>query len=245
MKYLIWGGMALAALAIGAWLVLADGWRTVQTVRLILATEPFQQTIEGAPTILVLGDSTAYGTGVRDARDSVPGQVGAAWPEYSVQTIARNGWQLGDVATYVEQELTSTEYAAVIVQAGANDIIQDVPLTSSEAHLRQIVSQLQTKTDHIVWLHNGNIGAASGFTGRTAERLTARSRTFREMATTTAAELDIGYVDLFQEPDTDPFVAEPERYLAADGIHLTPAGYQLWFQELRPVLADRLESTVE
>ena len=245
MKYLIWGGVALCAVGLAAWLILADGWRTVQTVRLILATEPFQQTLEGAPTILVLGDSTAYGTGVREARDSVAGQVGAAWPEYSVQTIARNGWQLGDVAAYVEQELPTTEYAAVILQIGANDIIQDVPLTTSETHLRQIVSQLQTKTDHIIWLHNGNIGGASGFTGRTAERLTERSRTFREMATIVAAELDIGYVDLFQEPVNDPIVAEPERYLAADGIHLTPAGYQLWFAALRPVLADRLDATVE
>ena len=45
-------------------------------------------------------------------------------------------------------------------------------------------------------------------------------------------ELGVTFVDLFRDPDEDPFVKEPHRYYCADGLHPSGEGYGLWFAAL-------------
>jgi lysophospholipase L1-like esterase len=51
-----------------------------------------------------------------------------------------------------------------------------------------------------------------------------------------AAETPLTYVDLFEEHEDDPFVQQPEKYVAIDGLHPTNEGYGYWYERLQPVI---------
>jgi len=51
-----------------------------------------------------------------------------------------------------------------------------------------------------------------------------------------AAETELTYVALFEEPENDVFVGQPDIYFAADGLHSIDAGYTVWFTKLQTVL---------
>ena len=51
----------------------------------------------------------------------------------------------------------------------------------------------------------------------------------REVAAGTGAT----YVNLYRDRDSDPFAQRPRELHAADGLHPSDAGYQLWLAELR------------
>jgi lysophospholipase L1-like esterase len=51
-----------------------------------------------------------------------------------------------------------------------------------------------------------------------------------------AAQNDVTYVDLFTESADDPFLQDIPKYYAADGLHLTEAGYKNWYQQIRSAM---------
>ena len=241
MKYWLFSLLVTTILGVLIWLVFFGGWRTMQTVYLIARISPFERVIEGAPTILVIGDSTAYGTGVRRSEESLAGLIAADWPDYSVRTRAGNGWNSAVVRQRLPELVTENEqYAAVVVQIGANDIIQDRPLTESQADVRIIFKTLQHYTDHIVWLHSGDIGGALRFSGSQADVLSERTWRFRAMAQELAKDYGVTYVDLWRDAADDPIRLHPDRYIAIDGLHLTAAGYAHWYEKVRTALQTQL-----
>ena len=56
-----------------------------------------------------------------------------------------------------------------------------------------------------------------------------------------AAESGVMYVDLFEEPEADVFLAEPKKYLAIDGLHPSKEGYAYWYKTLKPTVQEVLE----
>ncbi len=44
------------------------------------------------------------------------------------------------------------------------------------------------------------------------------------------------YIQLFVERETDPFVLEPEKYLAEDVFHPSSLGYAEWFSKIELVV---------
>ena len=224
------------------WVVFFSGWRLIQTVYLITRISPFERVIEGAPIILVMGDSTAYGTGVRRNEESIAGLIAADWPDYSVLTRAGNGWNTHSLRQRLPQLLVVDErYMVVVLQIGANDIIQGRSLADSQADLVAIFSELKNHTEHIVWLHSGDIGGATGFTSKRAQALSEKTEQFRDMAKALAEDHGVHYIDLWREASVDPFRQKPERYLARDGLHLSAAGYAKWYEEIRKALVPLID----
>ena len=238
-----WVLVVLSSVGLGLllWLLLFGGLQTVYTLYLIARVSPYERVIDGAPTILVIGDSTAYGTGVTHAKESIAGLIAADWVDYSVQTRAGNGWDTAQLQERLPRLLTpEAQYAAVVVQIGANDIIQGRPLVESQENLEAIFAMLAQHTEHIVWLHSGDIGGAARFSAERAQQLTESTRQFRLMAKTIAQSNEVTYVDLWREAEDDPIRKNPERYIAKDGLHLTAAGYAHWYEKIRTALQDKL-----
>ena len=226
-----------------AWLLwLGGGMRTVYSLWLITQVEPYQQQVADAPTILVLGDSTAYGTGATQAADSIAGRIGAAYPSYSVRTQAKNGITVDSLQARIHDWVDfDTRYPLIVVQIGANDVRGDAAIASIISQVDKLVLTLQPVADEIVWLSSGNIGAATAVAPSAVSRLTERSRQFAVAAEQLADQYEaVAYVNLFREPDEDVFVADPSRYLAIDGLHPSSDGYAVWFSSLEPVLEERL-----
>jgi hypothetical protein len=113
------------ALAAGAALLLSSGcavWRVGQSLELARRSEPWQQTPERATLrMLIVGDSTAVGTGASEAGQSLAGLIGQSHPQLLIENRARDGARFADVA---RQLGGAGRFDIVLVQAGGNDVIR-------------------------------------------------------------------------------------------------------------------------
>lgn len=228
----------LAVIIITLLLIWLFGPKTFRTVILIGLTSPYERYLEDAETVLVLGDSTGYGTWVFNKSESIAGLISADFKDYTIVNHSKNGLTIGELLPIVQS--VEGEKELILLQIGANDILQDRDLAVVEQELREIISILTDHTDHLVMMSSGNVGGASAFSGEKAQELEERSRTFRELFQRLASQTDLIYIDLFIEPIDDPFVIEPSRYLSFDGLHPSKYGYKLWYQSLKPVIKEQL-----
>jgi lysophospholipase L1-like esterase len=237
MKYLV----SISIVCLGLLYFFTPAERYIKTFLLILQTSPYERVIDEAPQILVLGDSTGYGTGVNNPRDSVPGLIGRDFPNYTIVNNSRNGRTIGELVSVAEA--VSGNYQLILLQIGANDIVSQRNSAEVESELRYIVEILAEHTPHIVMISSGNVGGAATFNAEQAELYTRLTREFRERYSNVGDETNLHYVDLFLEPEDDIMSQNPEKYLAWDGFHPSAAGYALWYERLRPVLEDKLSTS--
>ena len=208
--------------------------RTIKTLFLIATTSPYEKILSGAPIILVLGDSTGYGTGVRRRKDSVAGLIGQDYLAYTIKNNSKNGRTIGDLVQ-VSKNLEGN-YELILLQIGGNDILQKRDVRAVEQELRTIVLNLTKHTKHIVMISSGNVGGAAAFSDTEADEYEKITRSFRSMFLQVAEDTSLTYVDLFLEPEVDIISNNPKTYLSIDGLHPSSEGYALWYKSLKSTL---------
>lgn len=209
-----------------------------KTVWLIARVSPYEQTIVGAPTVLILGDSTGYGTGAAKSEDSVAGRLGNMFA-VTIVNQSVNGRTIGELL--VDAKELPGRYEVILLQIGANDILQYRDSVVVERELRSLITLLGTHSEHIVMMSSGNVGTSPRFSGQKAMEYQRLSREYRAMFLRVALGTDLTYVDLFVEPENDLFVKNPEKYIAWDGLHPSSAGYEEWFKKLTVTLSPLLQ----
>ncbi len=224
-----------ALFIIGAILVAGVLWYFLRdsTVWLVARVSPHEQTAVGRPQVLILGDSTGYGTGASDGEYSIAGRIGNTY-DVSINNQSVNGRTIGELEQ--DKESILGRYEVILLQIGANDILQRRSVAEVEVELRRLVSYLTRKTDHLLMMSSGNVGGAIAFSDTEATEYETLSRQYRAMFMRVATEKELTYVDLFEEPENDVFVAQPDLYFAADGLHPSDAGYAVWFSKLQTIL---------
>jgi lysophospholipase L1-like esterase len=222
------------ALAAGLALLAAAGCtvgRLKRSSELARASEPLQVAPAGATKrLLVVGDSTAVGTGASTPAASVAGLFAAEHPQWAVVNRGRDGAKFDAVAGQIP---AGERFDAVLVMAGGNDVIR---LTSEEtlrAAVLETAQRARGVSDHVLLMPSGNVGNAPFFFAPVSWLMTRRSQTLHALVKDAAAQTGAIYVNLYQDKADDPFAQEPRRYHAADGLHPSDAGYALWYRQLR------------
>ena len=205
--------------------------RTLKTLFLIAKISPYEKILPGAPVILVLGDSTGYGTGARHPKYSVAGLIGQDYPGYTIKNNSKNGRTIGELVP-VSKSLEGS-YELILLQIGGNDILQKRDVRAVEQELRTIILELSKHTKHIVMISSGNVGGGAAFSGTKADEYEKVTRVFRSMFLRVAEDTTLTYVDLFLEPEDDVISNNPKTYLSIDGLHPSSAGYALWHKSLK------------
>lgn len=194
---------------------------------------PFQRDFPDAPVqILVLGDSTAVGTGASSPELSLPGRLAAEFPQASLLNFGKNGQKVGQLAASFP-DLGSRRFTLTVVQIGGNDILRMTPKRDVETGLRDVLTKAKGISDHVILLHTGNVGAAPFFPWPFHYLFTAKTRQIRALSSSIATEFDVTYVDLFKERKDDVFLTDPSRYYAADMLHPSGEGYRVWYETFR------------
>jgi len=235
----------ISGIAILIALLLATGWwRYVLTGYLIARVAPYEQAGSGVGSILVIGDSTGYGTGASRSSESFAGRLGADFPAFSIKNDSVNGRQIAG-AMEVAQNLTDTDqYDLVVLQIGANDLIAGRAAGQVATELQQLIETVIPHTKQIVVVSAGNIGATALFTGKEAEDLEASSRLFDQQMQQLDDSYDqVAFVSLFDEPADDPFVQQPEKYTSIDDLHPTSVGYEIWYNKSKPAFKAVLDDS--
>lgn len=224
----------LAGAAGAAGLVVAGrvAWRARLSRQLLAAAQAHSQQ-PAAPTghLLVIGDSTGVGTGSEAAADSVAGRIGQAHPDWRIDNLAVNGARVADLAGQLQRAPGTPD--RVLVMVGGNDVIRLTAWDRLGADLLASVRQAQDRGAKVVLMPCGDVGQAPFFPPPWSWWLQRRSDTLHQVVDAIGRATGAAVVDLRLPAAVDPFLQQPQRYYAADGLHPNGAGYGLWFQRLQ------------
>ncbi|WP_228896196.1 GDSL-type esterase/lipase family protein [Acidovorax sp. Leaf73] len=224
--------VTLVAIATGALLLTACApWRMWTAADLAREAQPYTaQPDQPVRRVLVVGDSTAVGTGANAPLDSLPGRIGQDHPKWHIDNLAANGARYADVAAQLDR--ASAGYDLVLVLAGGNDVIRLTALDTLRPQIEQVVTLAQQKGQHVVLMPCGNVGHAPFFIPPVSWVMLHRSEDLHAIVKDVAATRQARYVRLLKPRHEDPFVARSKALNAADGLHPSSAGYEEWYREL-------------
>lgn len=225
----------ILAVLITALLVNINFFKTLYLIARV--SPPYEQTGSGDKTLLILGDSTGYGTGASRRSESVAGLIGAANPELTIINQSENG----RTAKKLRRDIQKLEgkYDTILLQIGANDLLQHTAPAEVVVEIEGIAVYLRKHTDRVLVLTSGNIGAAPRFNVTKRAAYTDSFRIYDQLMQSQAMKTsNFTFVSQFKEPEDDPFVLEPEKNFSMDGLHPSSDGYALWFKELKQHLKE-------
>jgi len=198
---------------------------------------------ESAPLrVLLVGDSSAAGVGVREQSEALAGQFAAALADelgrpVHWQLLARTGHTSGEALQHLRDTLLQP--ADVLVTAlGVNDVVRQVPPDRTLQQLQALHAEAVARTGVRYWVHNAAPpmqefpllpSPLRWVLGTQAELLN------QHLAQTLGDQLDRG---LMRTPARLAGVAAAEL-MAEDGFHPGAAGYALWGRQLAEHVARR------
>ena len=201
------------------------------------AARPFVLTSTNyGKTILVLGDSTAIGVGASRPRDSIAGRVAAEVGATYVENNAATGAKVAQVFNQVDAAQLG-HYDIILLQVGGNDIIRFGNADLAKANLKDILRILKEKGDTVYLMMAGDVGRAKLFPPFVRPFHHFLSMQYRANFIEAAEQAGVIYIDLYVSKEKDPFVKDPLRYHAKDGLHPSTDGYDSWFKKLAPQLS--------
>lgn len=200
---------------------------------LAAAAIPFSRITNTNQRILVIGDSTAVGTGASSPETSLAGLLGNHYPNATIENRGVNGAKVHDLIARFTS-IKDKRYDLIEIHIGGNDIVRFTELKNVETDLKTVLSNAKQLSDNVVLVTSGNVGTSVLFPAPSRFLFTKRTRTVRDIFIRVAREHDVSYVDLFHEAAEDPFAKAPSNYYAADFFHPSDAGYQFWFDQIRP-----------
>jgi lysophospholipase L1-like esterase len=222
---LLAGAAVLALLTVSACTV----WRIGQAGDLARRSEPLQHTpTSPALRLLIVGDSTAVGTGASSPQTSLAGLLAREYPRLRIDNRARDGAKFDDVATQLGG---SDRYDLVLIQAGGNDVIRLRNMDTVASDIDRVLTLAKARADRVILMPAGNVGNAPFFYPPVSWTMSSRARELHERVREAAQRHGAVYVNLYKDKASDPFAQQPELN-AADGLHPSDAGYRVWFTEL-------------
>jgi lysophospholipase L1-like esterase len=181
-------------------------------------------------TIVVAGDSTAFGVGALPA-ESTAGRLAAAFPHARVINVARSGARIGHVVQQLDK-VDCKSVDLVLIQACGNDVLEFRSVEKVERDLRDAVARARQLSRNVVLMPGQNFSVAPFFLRPISCIVMWHAVKIHAMVKRVTRELDVMFVDLFHDPISDRFVQEPKRYYCPDGLHPSGDGYALWFATL-------------
>jgi lysophospholipase L1-like esterase len=199
--------------------------------QIVAKTVPAQSTpAECRRTIVIAGDSTAFGVGALPT-ESTAGRLAAAFPFARVVNVAKSGARIGHV---VEQlgRIDCKKVDFVLIHACANDVLEFRSLEKIETDLRAAIARARELSDNVVLMPGQNFSVAPFFLRGMSKIIMWHAVRVHAVVKRVTGELGVTFVDLFRDPSEDPFVKEPHRYYCPDGLHPSGEGYGIWFATL-------------
>lgn len=223
-KLLLW-----SAVALGLWVGARTAWRLHEAAELTRLSEPLQHSPERAALrLLIVGDSTAVGTGASGPRSSVAGLMAQAFPWLTIENRAHDGATFAELPAQLDGD---ERFDMVLVMAGGNDVVRLRGLQALRSDIDRAVRRAGERAAVVVLMPAGNVGNAPFFHPPVSWLMTWRSRRLHTYSNEAASRHGALIVDLFREQAADPFVQQPSLN-ASDGLHPADAGYRVWFSEL-------------
>lgn len=181
--------------------------------------------------LLVIGDSTAVGTGAQRQENSVAGRLGRLVPDVAIVNLAEDGARTVELARQL-RAAPDRAFDVILIQSGGNDILRFTDLRRLRIAATRLLADAQEKAPLVVMMSTGDVGQAPAFPPPVDAIYSWQTRRVRALLIELTSRQGVEYVDLYNPRPDNPFRANPERYYARDGLHPSDEGYRLWFQQL-------------
>jgi lysophospholipase L1-like esterase len=195
----------------------------------------------GVPLRVVwLGDSTAAGVGAADADGALPRQVAARLERpVDLAVLAVSGARIDDVVDRQVADVRDLRPDLVVISIGANDVTH---LTTSDHFFNAYAQVLDAIPDgvDVVLLGVPDMGAPPRLAQPLRHLAGVRGGTLDARVQELARGRDLGYVDI--AGGTGPEMRRHPDLFSADRYHPDSQGYEVWADEVVPVVLRRLES---
>ncbi len=139
-------------------------WRIKQSAELARQSEPFEASPPGASaTLLVVGDSTAVGTGASSPASSLPGLIARRHPRLRIVNRAKDGARFADIARQLEGSQGGERFDAVLMLGGGNDVIRLTGEDALAGQIDQAARLARARAPLVIMMPSGNVGSAPFF----------------------------------------------------------------------------------
>lgn len=200
--------------------------------RLAFKSHSWNSAGTGGTRILILGDSTAVGTGAMRAEDSIAGRLAHDFPNAEIKNRGKNGGLISDVTKQIDFVRNET-FDLIIITVGGNDVWSLTSLRSITKNLNYIFAAAKAMSQgRVFFLLYNNIGDAPIFPGFIRYFLKRRCNQIQSRITQCAMQQKIALINLFTEDINNPFLKSPKKLFAKDGIHPSSEGYSLWYKRM-------------
>ena len=111
--------------------------------------------------LLIVGDSTALGTGADSPASSLAGWIGKAHPHWRIDNLATNGARFVDVVQQLQG--AGSGYDLVLVVAGGNDVMRLTRADTLRTGMREAVALAHQRGRSVTLMPCGNVGHSPFF----------------------------------------------------------------------------------
>ncbi len=182
--------------------------------------------------VLILGDSTAVGTGATRAEETIAGRFARDFPDTQIVNLGKNGGLVRDLSAQIDT-VQNEHFDMVIISVGGNDVWHMTGDHAIARHLQKELPRVKAMSGHrVIFLIYNNIGDAPLFPKPLQYFLKRRGDHIHNLMRTIARSLKVPTIELFSTANNNPFLKSPKTLFAADGIHPSSRGYQIWYHRM-------------
>ena len=140
-------------------------------------------------------------------------------------------------ADIVRQLKPPQRFDLILILCGGNDVILLTGNAALQADVARALQLASNRAETVVLMPAGNVGNTPFFSRPLSWLMRQRSLRLHAIARSAVASANAIHVNGYKERDEDLFVREAGRLNAADGLHPSDDGYQLWFGALQEQMA--------
>ena len=181
--------------------------------------------------ILVLGDSTGYGTGADSIDDTLLGRLAHDFPHVEVNNYAVNG-SITNNLIHQLKNIHERNYNLTIISTGGNDTWRFTNPRNVERDLRIAVTQAKAiSNNNVVLIIYNNIASGPIFPFFVRYFILRRTKIINEIFMRVGAEYGIEAIPIFLNGEKCP-----HNFFSQDGLHPSSEGYRIMYIRLWAVL---------
>jgi len=181
--------------------------------------------------ILLLGDSTGYGTGADSVEETLAGRFAHDFPYVEVNNYAVNGSITNNVIKQLDR-IHDRNYNLTIISTGGNDTWRLTDPKHVERDLRIVVEKAKAITgNNVVLIIYNNVASGPVFPLFVRYFILRRTETINEIFIRVGNEYGIEAVPIFLQGEKCP-----ADFFSRDGLHPSSEGYRIMYIRLWSVL---------
>lgn len=186
--------------------------------------------------ILIIGDSTSYGTGATDPKLSLAGRLIQDFPEYEIVNASENGINIKRLYEKLAG-LSHERFDMIQIHIGGVDTLSFTRRDTLHTYIQKIYHCAQSMGAEVVVLVSmNNVGALPLFHFPLNRLFDARSERVTKIFQEACQNTTMLHVPLHTHRAHEPLLRDGGKYFSADRLHPNEAGYGIWYEKIKAII---------